>query len=67
MTKVDWEEVRKGPTGMRLERVHHKLVTKKKAKFMEYLKVTAAKKEASDKPVTPSQKPVTSPQALVSR
>ncbi|KAI4818322.1 hypothetical protein KUCAC02_011666 [Chaenocephalus aceratus] len=61
MTKVDWEEVRKGPTGMRLERVHHKLVTKKKATFMEYLKVTSAIKAG------PSQKPVTSPQALVSR
>ncbi|KAI9522052.1 hypothetical protein NQZ68_040168 [Dissostichus eleginoides] len=61
MTKVDWEEVRKGPTGRRLERVHHKLVTKNKAKFMEYLKVKAAIKDG------PSQKPVTSPQVLVSR
>ncbi|KAL3044091.1 hypothetical protein OYC64_003846 [Pagothenia borchgrevinki] len=61
MNKEDWEKVRKGPTGRRLEREHLKLVTKNEAKFMEYLKATAAIKEC------PSQKPVASPRVLVSR
>ncbi|XP_054462575.1 uncharacterized protein LOC129097691 [Anoplopoma fimbria] len=37
MTDKDWEKVRKGPEGKRLDEEHRKLVTAKKSKFLESL------------------------------
>ncbi|XP_071356998.1 uncharacterized protein [Trachinotus anak] len=39
MTKEDWAEVRKGPVGRRLDEEHHKLVTSKKSRFLENLRI----------------------------
>ncbi|XP_010786638.1 uncharacterized protein [Notothenia coriiceps] len=60
MTNEDWGKVRNSPTGRKLDQEHLKLVLEYKDKSMEYLKATLAIKEC------PSQKPVASPQVLVS-
>ncbi|KAM6904162.1 uncharacterized protein PEZ65_018866 [Lycodopsis pacificus] len=38
MTDKDWDEVRKGAVGKRLDKEHHKLVMSKKSKFLENLR-----------------------------
>ncbi|XP_068580825.1 uncharacterized protein [Cebidichthys violaceus] len=38
MTNKDWDEVRKGAVGKRLDQDHHKLVMSKKSKFLENLR-----------------------------
>ncbi|XP_062292432.1 uncharacterized protein LOC133996941 [Scomber scombrus] len=38
MTEEDWDKVRAGPVGRKLDQEHHKRVTLKKSKFLENLK-----------------------------
>ncbi|KAM8766348.1 uncharacterized protein AB9X84_005604 isoform 2-T3 [Acanthopagrus schlegelii] len=43
MTKQDWDKVRNGPEGRRLDTEHHHLVQKHKSKFLENLRYTQFK------------------------
>ncbi|KAK5855369.1 hypothetical protein PBY51_005472 [Eleginops maclovinus] len=47
MTEEYWAKVWKSPTGMRLKQAHHEQVQGHKAKCLEYLKATAARRGLS--------------------
>ncbi|XP_041867250.1 uncharacterized protein LOC121656283 isoform X2 [Melanotaenia boesemani] len=43
MTREDWEKVRQGPVGKRLDQEHHNLVSKSKSRLLENLRISSEK------------------------
>ncbi|XP_072226091.1 uncharacterized protein [Leuresthes tenuis] len=49
MTDDDWEKVRQGPVGKRLDAEHHKLVESQKSRLLANLKISSQKKRCHQK------------------